>query len=92
MRARFHALALGFEFAKIGVQAVEEAPYILRLRTEARTRGRDDDRIQPEALRDVDPGRGSGYANLQFISWLQRGFVETDRGVDDSSCVRAINF
>ena len=90
--AGFHARAFGFQIAKVGVQAVEEARHILSLRAEARARGSDDGGIQSEPLRDVDSGGGSGDSDLQFVSWLQRGLVEADRGVDHSRRIRAINF
>src|SRR5208337_1888806 len=90
--AGLHSIALGFQFAKVSVQAIQEARYILSLRAQARARGSDDCRIQSEPLRDVDSGGGSGDADFQFVSRLQRGLVEADRGVDYSGCVRAIDF
>ena len=48
--------------------------------------------IQPQALRDVDSGGSPGHADLQFVSRLQRGFVEADGGVDHAGSVRAVNF
>jgi len=58
--AELHASALGFQFAQVGVQAIEKAPDILRLRAQSRARRCDDGGIQSEPLRDVDAGGSAG--------------------------------
>ena len=70
--------ALGFGFAKIGVQAVEEARDVLGLGAEAGAGGVDDLRIEAELLRDVDSGGGAGDADAQLVGGL-RGWLRRSR-------------
>ena len=74
------------------MQAVEKLADIARLRAQLRARGLDDRRIQSQPLRDVDARRRSRHADLQFVSRLQRGFVESDRGVHHARRIRAEDF
>src|SRR6266550_2978689 len=74
------------------MQTIEELSDIARLRAQSRTRRFDDGRIQSEPLRNVDARRRARDADFQLIGWLQGGFVESDRGVDHASRVRAVHF
>ena len=51
----------------------------------------DDGGIQAEALRDVDARGSARDADFQLIGRLERGFVETDGGVEDSGGVGGVD-
>ena len=86
----FQPEAIGVRFAQLLMQAIQKLTNISSLRAQARPCSVNDGRVQAQALRDVEACGRARHADFQFIRRLQRGFVESNRGIHHSRSVCAV--